>query len=262
MKLTPEGVFHEDTPVTAKKAVIGKKEKRPKKERTFGRKQKEETKEDVSDEDGSEEVVTLNEASSEDGLTLDEIPPTVDQPDDGEDSNDVPRVKKPMKKRVIVGIVAAGVLGACLCAVGVRGLLSVKSMRGSDYQPSKAVSEEYQKVLETGEKDFEEANQKRLEEQSQNEADAQTEGTTGLTTEDPKEEIAVDAGAEERSKDEQIAALQSEINSLKQQVSDAQNQTATMEQELNNTKSQLSASESREAQLQSQLDATIAGSAK
>lgn len=243
MKLTPESVL--DTPVTPKK------EKRPKKERKFGRKRNDV----LAKEDVSEEM-----AEQEDAPPITDDPESVDEADM---TQEIVSAKKPMKKRMIVGIVIAAVFGVGLCAIGVRGLLSVKSMNGSEQKPAKTVSEEYQTVLDAKEEGFEDANQKRLDEKAQKEDETKTEETTGLETEPVKEEdITVDAGAAERSKEEQIATLQSEIDSLKQQVTDAQNQATAMEQELNNTKALLSASESREAQLQSQLDMATSSSVK
>lgn len=249
MKLTPESVL--DTPVTPKK------EKRPKKERKFGRKRND---------------VLANEDVSEEMAEQDDAPPITDDPelvDEADMTQEIVPAKKPMKKRMIVGIVIAAVFGVGLCAIGVRGLLSVKSMNGSEQKPAKTVSEEYQTVLDAKEEGFEDANQKRLDEKAQKEDETKTEDntkteeTTGLETEPATEEdITVDAGAAERSKEEQIATLQSEIDSLKQQVTDAQNQATAMEQELNNTKALLSASESREAQLQSQLDMATSSSVK
>lgn len=245
MKLTPESVFHEDTPVTPKK------EKRPKKERKFGRKRND---------------VLANEDVSEEMAEQEDAPPITDDPelvDEADMTQEIVPAKKPMKKGMIVGIVIAAVFGVGLCAIGVRGLLSVKSMNGSEQKPAKTVSEEYQTVLDAKEEGFEDANQKRLDEKAQKEDETKIEETTGLETEPVKEEdITVDAGAAERSKEEQIATLQSEIDSLKQQVTDAQNQATAMEQELNNTKALLSASESREAQLQSQLDMATSSSVK
>lgn len=252
MKLTPESVLHEDTPVKQKK------EKRAKKERKFGRKKPEVHTEDVMSEDAvSEEAVSEEAAGMEDGPPVPDESVTETEAFDEE----VP-VKKPIKKGMLIGIVVAAVVGIGLCAVGVRGMMSVKSMKGADYKPAKTVNEEYQKVLDANEEGFDEANQKRLEEKAQKE-DANAEETTGLETEQSKDEgIAVDAGAEERSKDEQIATLQAEIDSLKQQVTDAQNQATTLEQELNTTKAQLSASEARKDQLQSQLNEATASSVK
>lgn len=257
MKLTPESVLHEDTPVKQKK------EKRVKKERKFGRKKQEVHTEDVMSEDAVSEEAVSEEAVSEEAAGMEDGPPVPDESVTETEAFDeeVP-VKKPIKKGMLIGIVVAAVVGIGLCAVGVRGMMSVKSMKGADYKPAKTVNEEYQKVLDANEEGFDEANQKRLEEKAQKE-DANVEETTGLETEKSKdEEIAVDAGAEERSKDEQIATLQAEIDSLKQQVTDAQNQATTLEQELNTTKAQLSASEARKDQLQSQLNEATASSVK
>ena len=152
MKLTPESVLHEDTPVKQKK------EKRVKKERKFGRKKPEVHTEDVMSEDAvSEEAVSEEAAGMEDGPPVPDESVTETEAFDEE----VP-VKKPIKKGMLIGIVVAAVVGIGLCAVGVRGMMSVKSMKGADYKPAKTVNEEYQKVLDANEEGFDEANQKRL----------------------------------------------------------------------------------------------------